>query len=69
MHFQFVLLPNELTGGRFLAADGQHDSAIQPFVWNVPPVLSPYPEASEGTGLLGTGFLDCWIVGHRDWVL
>ena len=60
MHFQSVRLPNEPAGGRFLASDGQHGSAIQPFVWHVPPALSPYPNASEGNGLLEADLPDCW---------
>ena len=60
MHFQFIRLPNEPTSGRFLDADGQHDSAIQPYVWLIPPVLSPYLNANEGIGLLETDLLDCW---------
>ena len=60
MHFQSDLLPNEPAGDRFLAVDGQHDSAIQSSVWHVLPALSPYLNASEGIGLLGTGLLDCW---------
>ena len=60
MHFQSVLLPDEPAGGRFLATDGQHGSVIRPSVWHVPPASSPYPNASEGTGLQGTGLLDCW---------
>ena len=60
MHFQPNLLPNEPTGDRFLVVDGQHGSAIQPSVWHVLPASSPYPDASEGTGLQGTGLLGCW---------
>ena len=60
MHFRSIHLPDELVGGRFLAIDGQHDSAIQPYVWLVPPALSPYPDASEGIGLPETELLDCW---------
>ena len=65
MHLQYVLLPNKPTDDHFLASDGQHDSTIQPYVWHVPPVLSPYPDASEGTGPPKTG---CWIGGHGDWI-
>ena len=60
MHFQSVRLLNEPAGGRFLVADGQLSSVIQPSVWSVPPALSPYPDASEGTSLPKTGLLDCW---------
>ena len=60
VHFRSVLLPNEPAGGPFFAADGQHGSVIQPSVWPAPPALSPYPDASEGTGLLETDLLDCW---------
>ena len=38
VHFQAVLLPDEPACDHFLAADGQHDFTIQPFVWYVPPV-------------------------------
>ena len=60
MFFHLNPLPNEPTGDRSLAADGQHDSAIQPFVWVVLLALSSYPDASEGTGLQGTDLLGCW---------
>ena len=60
MHFQSVLLPDEPTSNHFLTADGQYDSAIQSYVWPVPPTWSPYPDASEGTGLSKTGLLDCY---------
>ena len=60
MHFRSVHLPHKPTGGRFLATDGQHGSAIQPSVWPVPLALSPYLDASEGTGLPETDLLDCW---------
>ena len=60
MHFQLDLLPNEPTGDRFLAVDGQHGSAIQPYVWPVLLASSPYSNASKGTGLQGTGLLGCW---------
>ena len=59
VHFQPDLLPDEPAGDRFLATDGQHGSATQPSVWPALPALSPYPDASEGTGLQGTGLLDC----------
>ena len=60
MHFRFVRLLEEPPGGYFLAIDGQHGSAIRPSVWLVPPPLPPYPDASEGTGLLGIDSLGCW---------
>ena len=47
MHFQPDLLPNELLGDLFLAAYGQHGSAIQPYVWHVLPASSPYPDAVD----------------------
>ena len=50
-HFHPDLLPDELAGDRSLTADGQHGFATQPYVWPVLLVLSPYPDASEGTGL------------------
>ena len=59
MHFQSVHLPDEPTGDRFLTADGQHDSTIQPYVWHVPPALFLYPDANEGTSLPETDLLDC----------
>ena len=61
MHFQFDLLPNEPAGDRFLVANGQHGSAIQPSVWPIPPALSPYLDANKGTDLQETGWLDCWL--------
>ena len=60
MHFQYVLIPYELAGDRFLATDSHHDSAIQPSVYLIPPALSPYPDASKETGLPGVDFLDWW---------
>ena len=33
---------------------------IRPSVWLVPLALPPYPDASEGTGLLGIDSLGCW---------
>ena len=51
MRSQPDLLPDEPTGDRFLAADGQHSSTIQLSVWPVLPASSPYPDVSEGTGL------------------
>ena len=59
MHFRSVRPPGEPTGGRFLAADGQHGSAIRPYVWLVPPALPPYPSVSEGIGLPGIDSLGC----------
>ena len=53
-------LPDEPIGDRSLAADGQHGSTIQPYVWHVLPVSSPYLDANEGTGLQGTDLLGCW---------
>ena len=58
MHFQSDLLPDDSAGDRFLRTDGQHGSTIQPFVWPILPAFSPYLDAGEGTGLLGTGLLD-----------
>ena len=60
MHFQYVHLPDEPASGHFLAANGQHGSTIQPSVCHILPALSPYPDASKGTGLPETGLLDCW---------
>ena len=60
MHFRSVCLQDELAGGRFLAVDGQHDSAIRPYVWLVPLSLPPYPGPSEGTGLPRIDSLGCW---------
>ena len=57
VHFQPNLLPDEPADNHFLAVDGQHDSVIQPSVLPVLLTLSPYPDASEGTGLQGTGLL------------
>ena len=59
MHFRSIHLPDEPAGSHFLTADSQHDSVIQPSVWPIPPALSPYPEASQGTGLPETDLLDC----------
>ena len=60
MHSQPDLLPDEPAGDRFLAADGQNDSVIQPSVWPVLLASSPYPDVSEGTGLQGIDLLGCW---------
>ena len=60
VHFQSVCLPDEPACGRFLIADGQRDSAIQPYVLPVLSTLSPYLDANEGTSLPETGLLDCW---------
>ena len=60
MHFHPDLLPNKPAGDHSLATDGQHGSAIQPYVWPVLSALSPYPDAREGTGLQGTDLLGCW---------
>ena len=53
MHFRFVRLPDEPIGGRFPAANGQHDSATRSSVWLVPLALPPYPGASKRIGLPG----------------
>ena len=60
MHFQSIRLPDEPVGGHFPVTNGQHNSAIRPFVWLVPPALPPYPSASEGIGLPGIDSLGCW---------
>ena len=60
MRFHHDLLPDEPVGDRFLDADGQHSSVIQPSVWPILPISSPYLDASKGTGLEGTGLLGCW---------
>ena len=60
MHFRSVRFPDEPAGSRFPDADGQHDSAIRPSVWHVPPTLPPYPGANEGIGLPGIDSLGCW---------
>ena len=52
-------LSNKLAGNRSLVADGQHDSAIQPYVWPVLLASLPYLDASEGTGVQGTDLLGC----------
>ena len=49
VRFRSVHLPYEYAGGRFLVADGRHDSATRPSVLHVPPALPPYPVANEGT--------------------
>ena len=59
MHFRSVRLPDKLAGGRFPIADRRHDSATRPYVWPIPPVLPPYPDASEGLGLLRIDSLGC----------
>ena len=59
VHFRFVRLPNEATGGRFLAADGQHDFEIRPSVYPVPLALPLYPDVIEGTGLPRIDSLGC----------
>ena len=60
MHFHPDPLPNEPVGDRSLVADGQHVSAIYPYVW--PTILAsfPYPGASEETGPQGTDLLGYW---------
>ena len=60
MRFHPDLLLDELIGDRSLAADGQHGSAIQPFVWPILLASSPHPNASEGISLQGTDLLGCW---------
>ena len=50
-------LPNEPADDRFLTADGQHGSAIQPYVWLVLLASPPYPDSNEGTGLQGIDLL------------
>ena len=60
MHFQPDLLPDEPMGDRFLTADGHHDSTIRASVWPILLSSSPYLDTSKGTGLQGTGLLDCW---------
>ena len=57
MHFHPNPLPNKPAGDHSLTADGQHNSVIQPSVWPVLPASSPYPNASEGTGLQGSDLL------------
>ena len=47
-------------GDRFPTAVYQHDFAVRPSVWPVPPASPPYPGANEGTGLRGTDSLGCW---------
>ena len=59
MHYHPDSLPNEPVGDHCLVADGQHDSTTQPSVWLVLLALSPYLDASEGTGLQGTDSLGC----------
>ena len=53
-------LPNKPAGDHFLAANGQHDSIIQPYVWPVLIASPPYLDANERTGLQGTDLLGCW---------
>ena len=60
MHFLSDRPPGESAGGCFLAADGQHGSAVRPSVWPDPPALPPYLSTSEGTDLRGTNSLGCW---------
>ena len=60
MHFHPDPLPNEPADDRSLAANGQHGSTIQSYVWHVLLVSSPYPDASKETGLQGTDLLGCW---------
>ena len=61
MCFHLDLLPDEPTDNHSLVTDGQHVSAIQPYVWPVLSASSPYPDAREGTGLQGTDLLGCWL--------
>ena len=61
MHFHSDPLPNELTGDRSLAIDGQHGSAIQSSVWPALLASSPYPNASEEIGPQGTDLLGCLL--------
>ena len=60
VHFLPVHPQGEYAGGHFPATDDQHGSAIRPSVWPVPLASPPYPEASGGTDLRGTGSLGCW---------
>ena len=50
----------EFVGGRFPPVDDQHNFAIRPSVWSVPPALPTYPGTSEGIDLRGTDSLGCW---------
>ena len=59
MDFRSVHPLGESPSGRFPAANGQHDSAVPPFIWHVPPASPPYLGASDGTDLRGTDSLDC----------
>ena len=59
MRFHPDLFPDELVGDHFLAADGLHGSAIQPYIWPVLLASSPYPETNEGTGIQGTDLMGC----------
>ena len=60
LHFHPYPLPNELVGDRSLAADSQHGSAIQPFVWVALLASSLDLDASEETGPQGTNLLGYW---------
>ena len=60
MHFHPDPLPNELVGNRSLTVDGQHGSAIQPYVWPALFALFTYLDANEKTGPQGTNLLGCW---------
>ena len=59
MHFHPDPLPNEPEGDHSLAADGHHDSIIQPSIWPALLASFPYPDASEETGPQGTDLLGC----------
>ena len=55
--FHLDPLPNEPADDRSLTADGQHNSAIQPYVWHVLLASPPYLDSSERTGLQGIDLL------------
>ena len=60
MHFHPNPLPNESTDDRCLTADGQHSSAIQPYVWPALLASFPYLNASKEIGPQGTDLLGYW---------
>ena len=60
MHYHPDPLLNEPAGDRSLAAEGQHGSVIQPYVWPILLASSPYHNANKETGPQGTNLLGCW---------
>ena len=60
MHFHPDPLPNEPADDCSLVVDGQHGSAIHPFVWPALLASFPYPDANDEIGPQGIDLMGCW---------